>query len=153
MDGMGMMKPEMMQMMMRMMGQGGMSDMMGGQAGQGMPEGRADMASGMPMAGMTMCPMIQMMSKGQGQTGSADVTGGQGMRLGLPPGAPEEMTGDRVRALVERELTKLGNSRLKLGQIGKADDGSITVEILTVDGSLVQKLAFNRYPGLMRQVD
>jgi hypothetical protein len=143
----------MMQMMMRMMGQGGMSGMMGGQAGQGMPEGRAGMASGMPMGAMSMCPMMQMMSKGQGETGSAGVTGGQGMRLGLPLGAPEEMTEDRVRALVEQELTKLGNPRLKLGGIGKADDGSITAEILTVDGSLVQKLAFNRYPGLVRQVD
>jgi hypothetical protein len=153
MDGMGMMTPDMMQMMMRMMGQGGMSGMMGGQAGQGMPEGRTGVATGMPMAGMTMCPMMQMMSKGQGETGNHGMAGGHGMRLGLPLGAPEEMTRDRARSLVEQELTRLGNPRLKLGQIGKADDGSITVEILTVDGSLVQKLAFNRYPGLVRQVD
>jgi hypothetical protein len=41
---------------------------------------------------------------------------------------------------------------LKLGEIGTDADGSITAEILTVDGSLVQKLAFNRYPGLVRQI-
>lgn len=29
---------------------------------------------------------------------------------------------------------------------------SITAEIVTVDGSLVQKLAFNRYPGLVRLI-
>jgi hypothetical protein len=155
MDGMGMMTPEMMQMMMRMMGQGGMSGMMGGQAGQGMPEGsaRSGMANEMPTAGMMRCPMMQMMSKNRGEAGSTGIVAGQGMRLGLLPGTPEEMTEDRVRALLMQELSNLGNPRLKLGQIGKASDGSITAEILTVEGSLVQKLAFNRYPGLMRQVD
>jgi hypothetical protein len=49
-------------------------------------------------------------------------------------------------------VTNLGNPRLKLGEISTAADGSITGEIVTVDGSLVQKLAFNRYPGLVRQI-
>jgi len=62
------------------------------------------------------------------------------------------MTEDRVRALLEQQLTSLGNPRLKIGEIGTASDGSITAEILTVDGSLVQRLAFNRYPGLVRQI-
>jgi hypothetical protein len=40
-----------------------------------------------------------------------------------------------------------------LGAIGEAPDGSIIAEIRTVDGALVQKLAFNRFPGLVRQID
>jgi hypothetical protein len=80
------------------------------------------------------------------------MTGGQGVLFGTPPGTPDEMTEDRVRALLERQLSNLGNPRLKLGEIGTASDGSITAEIVAVDGSLVQKLAFNRYPGLVRQI-
>lgn len=42
--------------------------------------------------------------------------------------------------------------RLTLREIAEAPDDSITAEIVTTDGSLVQKLAFNRYPGLVRQL-
>lgn len=155
MPGMGMMTPEMMQMMQRMMGQGGMSGMMGGMAGQTTPEGGGvpGMTGQMPMAGMMMCPMMRMMMSGQAGMGMPGMMGGQGILLGTPLGAPDEITEDRVRALLGQQLTSLGNPRLKLGEIGTATDGSITAEIVTVDGSLVQKLAFNRYPGLARQVD
>jgi hypothetical protein len=153
--GMGMMTPEMMQMMQRMMGQSGMSDLTTGTAGQGFAAGAAGpgMMGQMPMAGMMMCPMMRMTMSGQAGMGMLGKSGGQGMLLGTPLGAPEEMTEDRVRALLEQQLTSLGNPRLRLGEIGSASDGSITAEIVTVEGSLVQKLAFNRYPGLMRQVD
>ena len=114
-----MMTPEMMQMMQRMMGQGGMPGMMQGMAGG---------------------------SASPGMMGSVNVL------FGIPSGTQDEMTEDRVRALLERQLDTLGNPRLKLGGIGTASDGSITAEIVTVDGSLVQKLAFNRYPGLVRQI-
>ncbi len=155
MPGMGMMTPEMMQMMQRMMGQGGMPGMMGGMTGQGVPEGGAGpgMTGQMPMAGMMMCPMMQMMRGGQAGMGMPGTMNGQGILLGTPLGTPEEMTEDRVRAPLEQQLTSLGNSRLRLGEIGTASDGSVTAEIVTVDGSLVQRLAFNRYPGLVRQVD
>jgi hypothetical protein len=141
----GMMTPQMMQMMQNMMGQGGMGGMMGqggmmgGMAGQGMPKG--GMGQGM------MCPMMQMMM------GARAGMGGLGMQLGMPRGSQEEMTPDRVRTIVEEHLTRQGNPRLKLGEVAMAADGSITAEIVTVDGSLVQKLAFNRYPGLFRQVE
>ena len=142
MSGMGMMTPEMMQMMQRMMGQGGMPGMMGGTTSEGQ----------MPVAGMMMCPMMQLMMSGQAETSMPGMTGSQSILFGTPLGTPEEMTEDRVRALLERQLSNLGNPRLKLGEIGTASDGSITAEIVTVDGSLVQKLAFNRYPGLVRQI-
>lgn len=153
MPGMGMMTPEMMQMMQRMMGQGAMSGMMmGGTTAQTMPEsGAAPGVTGqMPMAGMMACPMMRMMMNGQSDM--PGMMGGQGMLLGTAHGTPEEMTEDRVRALLEQQLTNLGNPRLRLGEIGTAPDGSITAEIVTVDGSQVQKLAFNRYPGLFRQI-
>ena len=145
--GMGMMTPEMMQMMQRMMGQGGLM------SGQGMPEGSVGpgMTGQMPMAGM-MCPMMQLMMSGQAGTSMPGMTGSKSILFGTPLGTPAEMTEDRARALLERQLSDLGNPRLKLGEIGTASDGSITAEIVTVDGSLVQKLAFNRFPGLVRQI-
>jgi hypothetical protein len=137
--GMGMMTPEMMQMMQRMMGGMG-PDMMG----QGQ----------MPMArGMMMCPMMQMMMGARSEMEMPGMMGGASMRYGMLDGTPEEMTPERVRTLLEQRLARQGNPRLKLGEIGTAADGSITAEIVTIDDSLVQKLAFNRYPGLVRQVD
>lgn len=156
MPGMGMMTPEMMQMMQRMMCQGGMPGMMGGMAGQEMPKGGAGpgMTSQgqMPMAGMMMCPMMRMMMSGQAGMGMSGSMGSQSVLFGVPSGTPNEMTEDSVRALLERQLNNFGNPRLKLGEVGTSSDGSITAEIVTVDGSLVQKLAFNRYPGLVRQI-
>ena len=136
---MGMMTPEMMRMMQRMMGQGGMPGMTS--------EGQ------MPIAGMMMCPMMQMMMRGQAGMGMPGMMDGQAMLYGLPGGNPQEMTEESVRALLERHLTQTGNPRLRLGVIGTAADGSITAEIVTIDGALVQKLAFNRFPGLVRQLD
>jgi hypothetical protein len=138
--GMGMMTPEMMQMMHRMMG--GMEP---GTMGQGQ----------MPMArGMMMCPMMQMMMMmgARSEMEMPGMMGSRGMLDGMLDGTPEEMTPERVRTLLEQRLTQEGNPRLKLGEIATAADGSITAEIVTVDGSLVQKLAFNRYPGLVRQI-
>jgi hypothetical protein len=163
MPSMGMMTPEMMQMMQRMMGQGGMPGMMGqggmpgmmrGMQGQGMPEGSmgSGMMGQMPMAGgMMMCPMMQMMEARSG-AGMQAMMGGDAMLYGMPRGKVEEMTPERVRTFLEQRMEQHGNPRLKLGEIASAADGSITAEIVTVDGSLVQKLAFNRYPGLFRQI-
>jgi hypothetical protein len=133
----GMMTPEMMQMMQRMMSQGGMPGMMERHQ--------------MPMAGaMAMCPMMSMMDGGADPDRHA-MAGGAGLLYGMPHGGQEEMTPERVRLFIEQHLTWHGNPRLKIGEI-TSTEGGITAEIVTLDGSLVQKLAFNRYPGLFRQI-
>jgi len=146
---MGMMTPEMMQMMQRMMSQGGMR-------GPGMAQGRTghdDMGRGqMPLADdMMMCPMMRNTMHTRGGAARHGMMGGPSVLSGMPHG-PEEMTPERVRAFMDHQLTQLGNPRLKIGQIARAADGNITAEIVTIDGSLVQKLSFNRYPGLVRQI-
>jgi hypothetical protein len=149
---MGMMTPEMMQMMMRMMGEGGMQGMMGGMRGgptaEGMP-GRGMMGPG--MMGMDGMPMGPMMHGRHGQMGGHAL--GPGVLYGMHHGAPCEMTPARVEAFLSHLLERHGNPRLTIGEITDAEDGSIIAEIVTVDGSLVQRLAFNRYPGLFRQID
>lgn len=154
MPGMDMMTPEMMQMMQRMMGQGGMPGMMRGMQGQGMPEGGMEQGTTgqIPMAGgMMMCPMMQMMMGARSGMNMHSMMGAA-MLYGMPYGDVEEMTPERVRTFLEQRLEQHGNPRLKLGEIATDTDGSVTAEIVTVDGSLVQKLAFNRYPGLFRQI-
>lgn len=144
MPGMGMMTPEIMQMMMRMMGGDGMSGpgMMGpGMMRQGtMPPGPLD---GMPMGGM--------MRGHYGMMGGHGI--GPGALYGIPQGETSEMTPARVEAFLSHLLERHGNPRLEIGAVTQAEDGSIITEIVTVDGSLVQRLAFNRYPGLFRQID
>jgi len=169
MEGMeGMMTPEMMQMMMRMMAERGMPGMMGGMRGgpmaEGMPGGgmmgggmmRGGMMGGdmprsgmMGMDGMPMGPMMRgSMHRHMGGHGL-----GPELLYGMPHGAPSEMTPARVETFLSHLLERHGNPRLELGAITEGDDGSIIAEIVTVDGSLVQRLAFNRFPGLFRQID
>lgn len=164
---MDMMTPEMMQMMMRMMGEGGMPGMMGGVRGgpmaEGMPGpgmpgpgmmGQGMMGRGMPgsgMMGMQDMPMGQMTRGPQGHMGGHAL--GPGALYGMPHGTPVEMTPMRVEAFLGHLLERHGNPRLEIGEITEGEDGSIIAEIVTVDGSLVQRLAFNRYPGLFRQID
>jgi hypothetical protein len=160
---MEMMTPEMMQMMRSMMdrkqdGTGRRGMMGGGGMGGGMMDEGMMMDPGMmaPGAGggammgrgMTMCPMM-----GQDGRGMHGMMGGHGIPYGMPRGHAEEITPAKVRAFLERRLEWNGNPRLGIGEIVELDASTITAEIVTVDGSLVQKLAFNRYPGLLRQLD
>ncbi|GIK96320.1 MAG: hypothetical protein BroJett029_05290 [Alphaproteobacteria bacterium] len=130
---MGMMTPEMMEMM------------------QGMMAMRGD---GTHRPAMTMCPMMREMMGMASGAGSRMEEGGMGpgALYGMPGAGQEEMTPESVRAWLEQRLAWHGNPRLKIGEIAAAGDATITAEIVTIDGSLVQKLAFNRYPGLVRQM-
>jgi hypothetical protein len=116
----------------------------------GIPRGMAD------MMGMMTPEMMQMMHNMMGQgrmPGMMDqgIMDGAGLLYGLPSGQQEEVTPEQVRLWLERELVRHGNPRLAIGEI-TGDDDSITATIVTVDGSLVQKLAFNRFPGLVRRI-
>ncbi len=142
---MEMMPPETMQMMMRMMRQGMMSPEM-------MPEAMTpeEMMEQRGMPGM-MRERMRHQGMAPGMMGQMRL-GGDPLLYGSPHLTPEPMTPERVRELLEQRLDHHGNPRLALGEIEEAPDGSITAEIVTTDGALVQKLAFNRYPGLVRQL-
>jgi len=55
--------------------------------------------------------------------------------------------------MLEGVLAWHGNPRLKLGTIEEQNDDTIVAEILTVDDSLVQRLAIDRATGKIRRVD
>jgi hypothetical protein len=148
---MDMMTPEMMQMMMRMMREGGMG-------GEGNMPGRMDGMADSPMGhgmmgrmGQGDMPLGQMMPGQHGAMGGHGL--GPGALYGMPQGYVTEMTPARVEAFLSHLLERHDNPRLALGEIAAAEDGSIIAEIVTRDGSLVQRLSFNRYPGLFRQID
>jgi hypothetical protein len=114
-------------MMGPMMGQGmmgqGMMGMMGGMMGPGM------MGQGYP---------------GRGQMGP----GYQGRGFMIP--MARDLNVDEVRHMLEHRLAWQGNANLKLGEVEEADDDTITAEILTQDGSLVQRFEFDRHTGQMK---
>ena len=88
-----------------------------------------------------------VMGPGHGMTGQAY---GQ-----APCGQAAAQTGEDldigdVQTRLERWLAMQGNDRLKLGKIEAVDDDTITAEIVTVDDSLVQKLAVDRHSGQMQ---
>jgi hypothetical protein len=115
---------------------------MGHGMGHGMPSGRGIHPGHGMHHGMKMDP-----DAGQG--------GGLGPRMlyGWPGGETQDLSVEGARGWLERKLDWHGNPRLKLGEVVAADDDTITAEIVTKDGSLVQKLAIDRHSGFMRQID
>jgi hypothetical protein len=141
------------QQQMPMMGHGmmmgGQPGMMGGQ--QGMMGGQQGMmGSGMGMGG---CPMMGGMmgsgmqgTMGQGMMGHGMMQGGMGAMFGSRVTPMMNLSAEDVRGYLTEQLDRLNNKRLKVGDI-KADDGSITADIVTVDNSLVQRLKVDRHTG------
>ena len=102
-----------------------------------------------PGCGMRMGPGAGMgtgMGRGAGM--------GPGMIYGWPAdGRGQEISVEDARGWLERKLAWHGNPRLKLGEVREIDDGKLLAEIVTRDGSLVQKLAIDRRSGALRQLD
>jgi hypothetical protein len=60
------------------------------------------------------------------------------------------LTADNARTYFERWLAWQGNPRLKVGDVKEKDAGSIVVDIVTKDNSLVQRFVVNRRTGGIR---
>ncbi|MFQ6017188.1 MAG: hypothetical protein ACE5KF_03250 [Kiloniellaceae bacterium] len=146
-QGMGGQPPSMTGTHHGMMGMGhGMMDMHHGM--MGMPHGMMGMPHGMMGMGHGMMGMPHgMMGMGHGMMGRGI---GPPMLYGMPA---RDLSADDVRERLERRLAWHGNPRLKLGQVTEADDDTIVAEIVTKDGSLVQKLEIDRRSGRMRQAE
>ena len=147
-------------------GQGGPGYGMGMMMGPGMmghgPGQTAPQYPGRGGHGMMGHGMMHKMMHGTAGPGFGQGMGpgfGQGTGQGFGPcgqGAAatgEDLDVDAVKARMERWLDARGNERLKLGTIEAVDDDTITVEIVTVDDSLVQKLAVDRHTGWTRPAE
>jgi hypothetical protein len=106
------------------------------------------MGAGMMMPG----PMMGAGMMGPGAAMMGPATAAKSCQtVAVEPG--KALSPDDVRASLERSLTWHGNTRLKVGEVKEADNGTIVAEIVTVDDSLVQRLAVDRQTGQMRRVD
>lgn len=104
-----------------------------GSTGQGMMHG--GMGQGMMGSGM--------MQHGMMRDGSDS---GQGALFGSRVTPMMNLSVEDVRGYLALQLDRLNNKRLKVGDI-KADDRTITADIVTVDDSLVQRLKVDRRTG------
>ena len=124
-----------------------------GMMGQGM------MGHGMMGHGMTGHGMM-----GHGMMGFSHGMGhghnmmGRGGKSGCGPGATggssvdKELSVEDVTKILEGRLAWRGNDRLKVGKVEEKDEKTIIAEIVTVDDSLVKRLAFDRKTGAHRMV-
>jgi len=72
-------------------------------------------------------------------------TFGKGMRAGLL--ADGELSVAEVRGLVEGRLARWNNPNVKVGEVAETDAAVIVAEIVTQDGSLVERITFDRKTG------
>lgn len=117
-----------------MMGQGMGPGMMG--PGYGMGQGQ--MGPGM------MGPGMMGQGMGPGMMGQGQM--GPGMMQPLR----QDLSAADVQHIMEHRLSGQGNPNVKLGKVEEKDDDTIVAEIVTKDGSLVQKVEVDRHTGWMR---
>lgn len=84
---------------------------------------------------------------GMGQGMMGDQSMGHGMMM-RP--LRDALTADTVRQRMEHRLAWQGNPNIKLGEVRIMDEDTILAEIVTQDGSLVQRYEINRQYGWMR---
>ena len=117
-------------------------------AGMGMMMGHNQMMTGAGMMGPAYGPGgMGMTGPGYGMTGQAYGHAPCGQAAAQ---TDQDLDIGDIQTRLERWLTMQGNDRLKLGKVEAVDDDTITAEIVTVDDSLVRKLAVDRHSGQMQ---
>ena len=145
-----------------MMGPGMMGPgMMGpGMMGPGMM-GPGMMGPGMMGPGMMGPGMMGPGMMGPGMMGQQPGNGmgmgqGPGFGMGMGPGGPfamplaKDLSADDVRHMLEHRLAWHGNERLKVGTVEEKDADTIVAEVVTAEGSVVQRLEIDRHTGWTR---
>jgi hypothetical protein len=129
----------------------GCPGMMGQDMGSGMMMGQGMMGQGMMGPGKMGQGMMGQGMMGQGMMGQGMM--GQGkMGQGMMAALPTDLSVDVVRHMLEHQLTSQGNPNLKLGKVEEKDADTIVAEIVTTNGSLVQRFQVNRHTGWMQPV-
>jgi len=62
-----------------------------------------------------------------------------------------DLTADDVRHMLEHRLQWNGNERLKVGEVQEVDGDTIMADIVTVDGSLVDRFRIDRHTGVFER--
>ena len=98
-----------------------------------------------PGPGQTLIPIPL-----QGRTGSGEA--GTGSETSVSPGVarvygPDGPTEKSVRLMLEYRLMVSGNPRLAVGEV-KEEDKRIIANVVTIDGSLVEKYSIDKKTGI-----
>lgn len=94
--------------------------------------------------GMTGQGMMGQGMMGPGMTGP----GMRGQDMVQP--LRQDLSTEDVKHMIEHRLTWQGNPNLKLGKVEEKDADTIVAEIVTTDGSVVQRFQVNRHTGWMQ---
>ena len=125
-----------------MMGPGMMGQGMGpGMMGQGMGPGMMGQGMGPGMMGQGMGPGMM----GQGMGPSYGMTG-----PGMMQPLAQDLSAAEVQHMLEHRLAWERNPNLKVGKVEEKDLDAIVAEVVTQDGSLVQRLEVDRHTGWMK---
>ncbi len=120
------------------------------------------MGGGMMGPGMMGPGMMGPGTMGGGMMGGGMMGGGMmgpGARTmpgdAFDMGSPlaNDLTVEQVKHILGHRLQRLGLTRLKVGEVTEQDDDVIVAEIVTEDGSLVQRLEVDRHFGWSHPVE
>lgn len=105
-----------------------------------------------PQVGPGFGPGMRGGHRGFGQGFGPGVTkrgNDSGFQTGMMAGllADGQLSVDEVKGLVEHRLTMWNNSNLKVGEVKEKDATTISADIVTKDGSLVEHMEFDRKTG------
>lgn len=117
--------------------------------GPGAGQGQMPMMGGQGMMGQGHHGQMPMMS-GRGMMGHMPMMGGYGHGQMEP--LRRDLTTDEVKHMMEHRVAWAGNPNLKVGKTTEKDADTIQVEIVTKDGSLVQRIEVDRHTGRMQTV-
>jgi hypothetical protein len=126
-----------------MMGHG----MMGGGMGPGMM-GPDMMGPGMMGPGMMGPGQMTPDRMGPGAMGHGMM--GRGMGHDMMQPLRQDLSVDDVKHMMGHRLIWMGNPNIKLGSVEEKDADTIIAEIVTQDGSLVQRFNVDRHTGWMQ---
>jgi hypothetical protein len=139
-----MMTPDMMQMMMEMMTDQCM--MSGGrQAGPRLAGNRDEQSRHRTMAGDEM--------GGPGARPRGPMREQMADRAPMLPLVPKLLSVEDVGRILAQHLEVYANPRLRVGTVAVAGEDTITAVVETVDGSLVERLVFDRFTGEFARAD
>jgi hypothetical protein len=139
-------------------GQGGIGQPMPmhpGMMGMGQQQMPMHPGMGMGQQAMPMQPGMMGPGMGMGQQMHPGMGMGQGqMMMGQGPIAPGmrilprmDLSADDVREFLTDVLARSGNPRLQVGEVERVDDDTVRADIVTADGSLVERLNVDRHYG------
>jgi hypothetical protein len=124
-----------------MMGQGQMPMMGQGMMGQGQMPMMGGMMMDPGMMGQGMMGQGQMPMMGSGMMGQGDAY------------LVHDLSGEDVRHVLEHRLTRIGMPNLTVGNVEEQDADTVLAEIVTKDGTLVQRLSVDRHTGAMTPLE